>query len=202
MSPATHLFASWLVASKTTNNLRDRRLVTLSGILPDLDGAGILMDFWKQFTTGDDRFFFYQRYHHSLLHGWFGALVISALLSLCARQHWRVFLLGVLLVHLHFFFDLIGSRGPSAEDIWPIYYLAPFSKDWTWSWKHQFALDSWPNRIFSVALFVCCIQVALKKGDSFVGVFNRRLDQIFVSTLSNWNLTWLKTRNRTESERL
>ena len=41
MSPFAHLFGSWLVASATTNNPRDRKLVTLAGVLPDADGLGV-----------------------------------------------------------------------------------------------------------------------------------------------------------------
>ena len=44
MSPATHLFVSWVIAAKTTDNPRDCRLVTLAGILPDLDGLGLIPD--------------------------------------------------------------------------------------------------------------------------------------------------------------
>ena len=42
MSPATHLFIfmNWVIAAKTTDNPRDCRLVTLAGILPELDGLG------------------------------------------------------------------------------------------------------------------------------------------------------------------
>ena len=47
MSPATHLFASWLIAAKTTNYVRDCRLVTLAGMLPDADGFSLLMDLKK-----------------------------------------------------------------------------------------------------------------------------------------------------------
>ena len=44
MSPATHFFMSWVIAAKTTDNPRDCRLVTLAGILPDLDGLGLIPD--------------------------------------------------------------------------------------------------------------------------------------------------------------
>ena len=44
MSPETHLLASWIIAAKTTDNPRDCRLVTLAGILPDLDGLGLIVD--------------------------------------------------------------------------------------------------------------------------------------------------------------
>jgi hypothetical protein len=35
---------SWVIAAKTTDNPRDCRLVTLAGILPDLDGLGLIPD--------------------------------------------------------------------------------------------------------------------------------------------------------------
>ena len=127
MSPITHLFASWLVAAKTTDNLRDRRLVALSGILPDLDGGGMIADFARHTFKGGDDFFFYQKYHHYLLHGLFGAAVIAAALACFAQRPRCVALLSFLLVHLHLLCDLLGSRGPSREDLWPIYYLGPFA---------------------------------------------------------------------------
>jgi LexA-binding, inner membrane-associated putative hydrolase len=120
MAPVTHLFASWLIAAKTTDNLRDRRLVTLSGILPDLDGAGILVDFTRQAVWGREDFFFYQKFHHWLLHGAFGAAVISLALVCFAQNRPRVAWLSILLVHLHLLCDLVGSRGPSPQDLWPI----------------------------------------------------------------------------------
>ena len=44
MSPLTHLIGSWLVAAATTNNPRDRKLVTWAGVLPDADGLGLIPD--------------------------------------------------------------------------------------------------------------------------------------------------------------
>ena len=44
MSPLTHLVGSWLVAVATTNNPRDRKLVTWAGVLPDADGLGMIPD--------------------------------------------------------------------------------------------------------------------------------------------------------------
>src|SRR5664279_4663721 len=44
VSPETHLLASWIIAAKTTDNPRDCRLVTLAGILPDVDGLGLIVD--------------------------------------------------------------------------------------------------------------------------------------------------------------
>jgi len=44
MSPETHLLASWVIGAKGTDNARDCRLVALAGILPDVDGLGLLAD--------------------------------------------------------------------------------------------------------------------------------------------------------------
>jgi hypothetical protein len=186
MSPITHLFASWIVAAKTTDNLRDRRLVALSGLLPDVDGAGLLVDYARQALDRGDDFYFYQRYHHSLLHGVFGAVLIGLVLMCVARRPGRVFLLAVAVAHLHFLCDLVGSRGPTPLDIWPIHYLAPFSYEWTWRWSHQWALDAWPNRLIGVGLFAGCLFLAVRLGDSVVGVFNRRADAVFVQVIRRW----------------
>lgn len=44
MNPETHLLASWVIGAKATDNERDCRLVALAGILPDVDGLGLIVD--------------------------------------------------------------------------------------------------------------------------------------------------------------
>jgi hypothetical protein len=56
-----------------------------------------------------------------------------------------------------------------------------------WIWKRQLPLDAWPNRLLTVGLFVWALWLAVQLGYSFVGVFNRRLDKIFVEVLSKWH---------------
>src|SRR5690349_6014560 len=104
MSPFTHFVGSWLVAAATTNNPRDRKLITIAGVLPDADGLGIVPDVVTAWITGKPcTFYFYQTYHHILLHGWPGAIVCSILLTLFARQRWRTLLLCLAIYHLHLF---------------------------------------------------------------------------------------------------
>lgn len=55
------------------------------------------------------------------------------------------------------------------------------------SWKGQWRLDAWPNRLLSVFLFGWALRLAVVRGYSFVGVFSGRLDRVFVSVLQNWN---------------
>lgn len=192
MSPITHLLASWIVAAKTTNNPRDCRLVTLAGILPDADGLGLVVDLFNNAIHHTEGFHYYLKFHHWYTHGIFGAVLISALLACFARQRWRVLLLCLVTFHLHLLCDLVGSRGPSPEDLWPIYYLGPFSRHWMFVWHGQWQLYGWQNRVITVALFFWALWLASGRDDSVVGVFNRRADRVFVGVLHKWRETWLK----------
>src|SRR5580698_1853156 len=122
MSPVTHLFASWVVAAYTTDNVRDRRLVTIAGVIPDLDGLGIVIDIARgSYAKGN--LFYYPEYHHWLMHGLPAAVVCSLLLAAFAKHKLRVLTLGFLVFHLHLLCDVVGSRGPTPDDLWPIFYL-------------------------------------------------------------------------------
>ncbi|HVM50046.1 MAG TPA: metal-dependent hydrolase [Candidatus Acidoferrum sp.] len=193
MSPETHLLASWIIAAKTTHNPRDCRLVTLAGILPDADGLGLAVDLasnlfgWRQTLL-------YERYHHYYLHGALGAILIAGTLACFARERGRVALLALLVFHLHLLCDFVGSRGPSPTDLWPIFYLGPFTRDPTWVWKGQWRLDGWFNRYLTVALFLWALWIPVHLGYSVVGVFSARADKAFVSVLRKWHEAWLRRR--------
>jgi len=187
VSPITHFFGSWLVASATANNARDRTLITLAGVLPDLDGLGIVLDTLSSWVSGtENTYHYYQYYHHYLLHGWPGALAICIGLTLFARQHWRVLLMCLVTFHLHLLCDLLGSRGPTPSDLWPICYGEPMSHHPVWFWKYQWQLDGWQNRVITLTLFAAVFWRAERIGHSCVEVFSRRADRVFVETLRKW----------------
>jgi len=193
--PEAHLLTSWVIAAKTTDNARDCRLVALAGILPDLDGLGIIADFATR-ALGWKKTLYYEHYHHYLLHGALGGILIALLLAVFARQRWRVALLALAVFHLHVLLDFLGSRGPSPEDLWPIFYLGPFDKDPMWLWKGQWRLDAWPNRVVGVVFLFWALWLAVPRGYSFVGVFNRRLDEKFVQVLRKWHADLTAWRER------
>jgi len=194
MWPVVHLVGSWLVALATTNNPRDRKLVTLAGVLPDADGLGIIPDVVGSLISGKEcTFHYYQTYHHLLLHGWPGAIAISVLLTFFGRQRWRVLFLCLLTFHLHLACDLVGSRGPSPGDLWPICYSEPLFRHPIWFWKHQWKLGGWQNQIVFVVIFIAALWLAVKRGCSFVEIISSRLDSAFVKVLQRWHQNlWAK----------
>jgi ABC-type cobalamin transport system permease subunit len=192
MSPLTHFLGSWLVASVTTDNPRDRKLVTLAGVLPDADGLGLVADVVESLASGKEiAYNHYQQYHHLLLHGWPGAIAVSSLLALFARKRTRTGLMCLFTYHLHLLCDLLGSRGPSSADLWPICYSEPLFRHPIWFWKGQWPLDGWQNQVISVALLVLSLWLAAKQGSSFMEFFGRRLDKVFVDVLRKWRNRFL-----------
>jgi inner membrane protein len=95
-------------------------------------------------------------------------------------------LVALAVFHLPLLCDFVGSRGPDPVDLWPIFYFGPFDKDPIWIWKGQWQLDAWPNRLISVGLLAGSFWLAIPRGHSFVGVFSRRLDGVFVKVLRKW----------------
>ena len=187
MSPLTHLIGSWLVASAVTDNPRDRKLVTLAGVLPDADGLGIVVDVAGSVISGNEnKFHYYQQYHHLLLHGWPGAILVSLLLMGFARKKLPVLFWCLVAFHLHLLCDLLGSRGPDVGDLWPICYSEPLFRHPIWFWKHQWRLDGWQNEVIYIVLLAVSLWLALKRGYSFIEVISSRWDSIFVGVLRKW----------------
>ena len=88
--------------------------------------------------------------------------------------------------HLHLLCDLLGSRGESIHDLWSIFYFGPFSRHMELIWSHQWYLDGWQNRTIGCVLFVWALWLAIERGHSVIGVFNRRIDSVFVGVLRKW----------------
>jgi hypothetical protein len=191
MSPVTHLFASWIIAAKTTDNARDCRLVALAGVAPDLDGLGLVVDLGAR--AFGYQTFFWDRFHHVLLHGAFGAILTASIFALCARRKLRVAFLSLITFHLHLLCDFLGSRGPSPGDLWPILYFTPFFREPAWIWTGQWSLDAWQNKLFSVLLLLWIFQIAITRGVSVVHIFHQKADATFVQVIRGW---WTKLTQR------
>jgi hypothetical protein len=148
----------------------------------------MIVDAAKSLSSGQEiNFHYYHKFHHLWLHGWPGALLVAIVLTCFARQRLRVTLLCLVTFHLHLLCDLLGSRGLSPSDLWPICYSEPLLRHPVWFWKGQWKLDGWQNLSIFVVIFALSVWVAIKRGYSFVEVFSQRADAVVVSVLRNWN---------------
>jgi hypothetical protein len=180
MNPGSHFLMSWTVANAASITRRDRILVTLSGVAPDIDGAGIV----AQLLTDDTPtpLFWYGDFHHVLGHNAGFALLLVAAVVLMANRRWMTGFLALLAFHLHLLGDLLGSRGPDGYQ-WPIPYLLPFSTDWNLTWKYQWELNAWPNILVTLLLLGVTVYLSWKRGHSPLEVVSQRADAAFVSGL-------------------
>jgi inner membrane protein len=182
VNPITHLLATWSLAEASRLEARDRAIVTWVGLSPDLDGLGAIPDVVARVLGHGDPAF-YGRYHHLLLHGLFGAVLLPAIAMAFARRRLAVFLWGVAAVHLHLACDLVGSRGPAPEDVWPIHYLAPFTETLTLSWSGQWPLNAWQNVLFTLVLLAFAFVRAATVAHSPVSLFSSRAHKAFVTAV-------------------
>lgn len=177
MSPVTHFLAGWAVANTAELNPRERLLVTLAGVLPDVDGLGLLVDFATSGATD-----WWGRYHHELGHNVGFALLVTAASAAFAQRRGRTALLVCLSFHLHLLGDLVGARGPDGEP-WPIPYLVPFSPTPRLVWSGQWALNAWPNVLLTAALIALALRWALQRGYSPLEMISTRADTTLVAAL-------------------
>ena len=170
MSPGAHLLFGWLSGARYLPMRRERNLVALSSIAPDLDGLGIIIDKFSGHTH------YYLQYHHYLGHSIFSALLIATIASfLATTQKRKVWCLAFIVVHIHIICDIAGSKGPDGYQ-WPIYYLYPLNIDYGVTWKHQWELNAWQNSLIMFFLMLASIYYARVKKITFLEVFSQRLN--------------------------
>jgi hypothetical protein len=189
MSPITHFLASWVVFERFQVSRRDRALVVLAGVLPDVDGLGIVADFATR-VSGLPPTEYYQMFHRFYCHGLLAACVIAVFCGLCANAKWRVACCAFLCVHLHFLCDLAGSRGTMSEDLWGLYYWGPFTHAGEIVWSGQWPLVGWQNFVLTAALLAVVLKRAISYGYSPLQLFSLRADRAFVTTLRRRLAVW------------
>ena len=180
MNPATHLLISWTVANTADIPRRDRALVTLSGIIPDIDGVGIIAELLTENTATP--LIWYSKYHHILGHNLGLGLILVAAVFLLSTRRWMSAFLALLAFHLHLLGDLVGSRGPDGYQ-WPIPYFFPFSGNWTLTWQGQWELNAWPNILVTLLILGITLYLAWKRGRSPFEMISLKADTAFVAGL-------------------
>ena len=180
MSPLTHFLLGWSVAGTDTSlTPRERAAVTLAGVVPDIDGMGVIWDL----ISRSGNFDFYQRYHHVFGHNLFFGLLVAAWGFLFGVRKRLVAALMFVSFNLHLLGDLLGARG-QGDDFWAVPYFWPLSaRDYYWS--GQWPLNGWQNFVITGVLLSLIFYLAVKRGYSPVEMVSTRADQALVRTLRN-----------------
>ena len=178
MNPLSHLLTGWVVANTADLTSRDRALVTLASVVPDIDGLGIVAEILTEDSASP--LLWYSQYHHVVCHNLGFGLLLATATTLLAVRRWMSAFLVLVVFHLHLLGDLVGSRGPDNYQ-WPIPYLSPFSDRWNLIWTGQWELNAWPNVLITSFLLAATIVIAWKKGNSPLEMISRRADAAVVA---------------------
>jgi inner membrane protein len=180
MNPVTHFLTGWAIANTVPSlQRRDRALITLASVVPDIDGLGIVPELLTRHSAHPLDWF--SLYHHRL-HNLAFAIVVTAVALVLANRTWLTCAMAFTSFHIHLFEDVIGARGPDGYQ-WPIPYLRPFSHAAAITWSHQWALNAWPNFAITSALLLVTLYLAWSRGFSPLEMISGRADSVFVQTL-------------------
>ena len=180
MNPITHVLASWCLSAVPSLERRDRILITIGGVFPDIDGLGIVA--YALTSNSPNSSSLYHRYHHVICHNLAACLVGLGICLLLAKRRAITGLLFFVAFHLHLLCDMAGSGGADGYQ-WPIPYLAPFDWSCQLTWSGQWQLLSWQNMAITVALMGLSFWIAWKKGYSFFELFSNKMDRAFVQAV-------------------
>jgi inner membrane protein len=185
MSPITHFLFGWVAFERLFPFRRDKAIVALAGIAPDLDGLGMAVDLLNRALQRPETTY-YNDYHRLLAHGLPAAVGFAALAFALGRRRLRVALAAFGAVHLHLLCDLAGSRGSDPGDLWPIHYLEPLAREPVVAWALQWPLVGWQNLAITAALMFATMRRAARTGYSPVVLASGRADAVFVGVLRKW----------------
>jgi inner membrane protein len=213
MSPVTHFFAGWLLASvspsgrPTTLTRREKALVVAAAVAPDLDGLGVIPELLTRNTSHP--LLWFSEYHHSL-HTLAFALVCTLVAYIIAGPLVDFTFspatrgpqapdsrlpahpapshpwLTALLVFISFHLHLLCDLiGARGPDgdQWPIPYFKPFSNSIQLTWHGQWALNAWQNFVFTGIFLLATFWIAWRYGSSPLELVSQPANQALTRTL-------------------
>ena len=166
MNPITHGLIGWTGAQAMGFSCRDRGLLTLASILPDLDGLGLPIEIISQ-----GQLTWYSSWHHQVTHNLLASIIVTLILFPRAVSSWRAGAGIFLAFHLHLLCDLVGSKGPDGAP-WPLHYFVPFASE-----------NAWPNLLLTLVLLARTLYLAWREGFSPLRCLSERVDTVFVTAL-------------------
>lgn len=186
MQGPAHLVLSWYAARAAgLDCVRDRRIVALAGIAPDIDVIAYPIGYvWLGFDLDRAYAEVWEVVHHRYTHGiGFAAFTVLIAWLLAAGGGTRVGRLRVAMLAgaislVHVFCDLVAA-GPG----WPVYPLWPLS-DLAWAVPWSWNVSDAPNVVITVACLISVLVHARMVGISPIETFSSALDRRVVAILT------------------
>src|SRR5438445_12683649 len=107
MSPVTHCLTGWVLASSAGLNRRERAVVTVAAVIPDVDGLGIVAELLTRHSQHP--LLWFSEYHHHL-HSLFFAVLVSICAFLISESQLVAALFAFVCFQPQLLDDLAGSR--------------------------------------------------------------------------------------------
>ncbi len=192
MQGPSHLIISWFAAEAAgLKSPRDRRIVALSGLAPDIDvlaylGGIVYFGFDKELAFEH----VWQVVHHRYTHGLGFVLLTGFIAFMVASRGTRpgepayrkaggVAVLSMTMSMVHVFCDVVGG-GPT----WPVYPLWPVS-DFSWAVNWSWTLADWPNTVILFSCLAGMMLYAKLSGCSPMESINYNLDRWFLTIIQH-----------------
>jgi hypothetical protein len=170
-----HLFLSYLLPWRARLERRDRIIVALAGLGPDVDAPILLLMGRQAFED------LHHRYTHHLLGA---ALAAGAGLAFGRRRGAAAaFAAGAWLLHL--LCDMVGAgeRFPDGTFAYPLPLLWPFSNRPFDPFPFSWPLASWQNALVMAFALALMVRMALVEGRTVVELLSPRADRVVVEAL-------------------
>ncbi|MHC4821101.1 MAG: metal-dependent hydrolase [Planctomycetota bacterium] len=170
-----HLFLSYLLPGTSLRERRDRVIVTLAGLGPDVD-APILL------AMGEDAFV---KYHHDWTHHLAGAFAAFGLALLFGKKRWACAGWAAAAWCLHLLLDMIGAgdRSPGHPFEYRLPLFWPFGGREFEPFAFAWPLNSWQNAAIMVAAIVAMGWMGVRHRRTVLEVLSPRADRAVVTVL-------------------
>lgn len=171
MSPLTHGMIGWIISSPLETR-RGRVFVSIASVIPDLDGAGIIISLD-----------YYGRYHHIFGHNIFLGIILSICSFIFSKtEKLKTACLVFLSFNTHVLGDLLGSGAA-----WGIPYFWPLDKTiYDFAPPFQWELDSWQNLVVTALCIIIIAVIGIRKDRTIVELFSVKADREFLLVLRKW----------------
>jgi inner membrane protein len=171
-----HLFLSYALPWRAALERRDRGIIALAGLAPDVD-APILLAMGKEAFV---------EHHHDWTHHLAGAaLAAAAGLLWGGRRRAVTAALAAAAWGGHIVLDMLGGgdRHPGEPYAYPVPLLWPFSDRPFDPFPFSWPLASWQNATVMAVAMALMIRLAVVEGRTVLEVFSTRLDGAVVAAI-------------------